>query len=214
MSTRINRIAGIAAIAATTAVVLAGCTFNFGVGDGDGDGDGMMGGNGNGPGNGMMGGSGSGAFSGIDVMFAQMMIPHHQQAVDMSDLALEKSSDPDVLALAKQIRDAQAPEIEQMQGWLDGAGSGSMMGHDPDDMGMGMGGGGMLSESEMDALRAATGTEFDRLYLEGMIDHHEGALRMTQMIVNSDNPEVKALADAIITSQTAEIEYMKQLLAR
>jgi len=146
-----------------------------------------------------------------DIMFALMMIPHHQQAVDMSELALDRSSDPDVRALAEQIRDAQSPEIEQMQGWLDKAGAGSLSDRDISDMGMGMG---MLDDDELAALENATGSEFDRLWLEGMIEHHEGAIRMTRMIRDSDNPEVRSLAEAIVTSQKAEIDRMKQLLGR
>jgi uncharacterized protein (DUF305 family) len=73
---------------------------------------------------------------------------------------------------------------------------------------------GMLSDAEMETLRSATGTEFDRLYLEGMIQHHEGAISMAGMIVESENAEARALADAIITSQTAEIATMTALLGR
>ncbi|WP_448006762.1 DUF305 domain-containing protein [Agromyces bauzanensis] len=209
MFTRRYRAAGVAALALAAALALTGCTFNLGnPGDDDDRGrDDHM------SGQGPMGGGAfdSDEFSPSDIMFAQMMIPHHQQAVDMSDLALERSTDPDVRELAQQIRDAQAPEIEQMQGWLDEAGAGTSMGHDPSDMGMGMGG--MLSDEDMTALENATGSEFDRLWLEGMIEHHEGAIQMTRMIRNSDNTEVRALAEAIVESQTAEIERMEDLLA-
>lgn len=208
MSTRRNRAAVTAALALAAALALTGCTFNLGnPGDDDDRGrDDHM--SGQGP---MGGDSDSEEFSSGDIMFAQMMIPHHQQAVDMSDLALERSTDPDVLELAQQIRDAQAPEIEQMQGWLDVAGAGTSMSHSPADMGMGMGG--MLSDEDMTALENATGAEFDRLYLEGMIEHHEGAIQMTQMIEDSRNAEVRALAEAIVESQTAEIERMEEMLA-
>lgn len=208
MFTRRNRAAVTAALALAAALALTGCTFNLGnPGDDDDRGrDDHM--SGQGP---MGGDSDSDEFSPGDIMFAQMMIPHHQQAVDMSELALERSSDPDVLELAEQIRDAQAPEIEQMQGWLDAAGAGTSMGHSPDDMGMGMGG--MLSDEDMTALENATGAEFDRLYLEGMIEHHEGAIQMTQMIEDSRNAEVRALAEAIVETQTAEIERMEEMLA-
>lgn len=174
-------------------LALTGCTINIG-GTG-GMNDGMMGNN-----------QSASDFSGTDIMFAQMMIPHHQQAVDMSTLAETRSTNPEVLALAKQIKDAQAPEIEQMTSWIEAAGAGMDMGHD-------MGMGGMLSEEQMSALEAAQGTAFDKLYLEGMIAHHEGALQMTNMITNSNNAETKELAANIVTSQTAEIEKMKQMLA-
>jgi uncharacterized protein (DUF305 family) len=209
MFTRRHRAAGMAALALSAGLVLTGCTINLG---NPGNEDDVRGRNDHMSGQGPMGGaSDSGEFSPGDVMFAQMMIPHHQQAVDMSDLALERSTDPDVRELAQQIRDAQAPEIEQMEGWLDAAGAGTSMGHSPSDMGMGMGG--MLSDEDMTDLENATGAEFDRLYLEGMIEHHEGAIQMTHMIEDSQNDEVRALAEAIVESQTAEIERMEEMLA-
>jgi uncharacterized protein (DUF305 family) len=192
--------------AITTTIVLAGCTINIGTPGGAMNESNMMGSS-------NASGSQSSDFSSSDVMFAQMMIPHHQQAVDMSELALTTSSNPEVLALAKQIRDAQAPEIELMNSWIDSAGASSHMGHDMGDMGMdGMGG--MMSDDEMSALKNATGSAFDTLYLEGMIAHHEGALQMVSMIENSNNAEVKKLGDAIVTSQTAEIAQMKTMLGK
>ncbi|WP_281640853.1 DUF305 domain-containing protein, partial [Aurantimicrobium minutum] len=146
------------------------------------------------------------AFSGTDIMFAQMMIPHHQQAVDMSTLAETRSTNPEILALAKQIKDAQAPEIKQMTSWIESSGAGMDMGHD-------MGMGGMLTEEQMTALGKAQGAEFDKLYLEGMIGHHQGALQMAKMIEDSNNAEAKTLAANIVKSQSAEIEKMKQMLA-
>jgi uncharacterized protein (DUF305 family) len=182
-------------IALTSTLALTGCTINYGEPESS---SGM---------GGMMSDENSTEFDAVDVMFAQMMIPHHDQAIEMSDLALERSRDPEILALAQQIKDAQSPEIEQMTGWLESAGAGMTMDHD-------MGMDGMLSDAEMETLRSATGTEFDRLYLEGMIQHHEGAISMAGMIVESENAEARALADAIITSQTAEIATMEALLAR
>ena len=189
------RIAGITAVALAGAISLAGCTINLGGNDSNG----MMDG-------GMMGNNKSAsAFSGTDIMFAQMMIPHHQQAVDMSTLAETRTTNPEVLALAKQIKDAQAPEIKQMTAWIESSGSSTDMGHD-------MGMGGMLTDEQMTALENAQGAAFDKLYLEGMIGHHEGALQMATMIENSSNSEAKELAANIIKSQSAEIEKMKQML--
>ena len=131
------RAAGIAALVITAGIALSGCTINVGSPDDDDRRSGMMG---DSSPDGMMGDSDSAGFSAADIMFAQMMIPHHQQAVEMSELALEKSADPDVLDLAEQIRDAQAPEIELMEGWLTEAGVGMSVGEH--DMGMG----GILSE--------------------------------------------------------------------
>jgi uncharacterized protein (DUF305 family) len=147
----------------------------------------------------------SGTYTDDELMFAQMMIPHHSQAVTMSELALANSSNTEVLALATAIRDAQAPEIAQMQSWLDESDySGTHAGH--------MDMGGMLSDEELAELSSANGSTFDRLFLEGMIAHHEGALDMISMIQNSSNAEVKKLYSNILTSQSAEIEAMKALL--
>ncbi len=159
---------------------------------------------------GMMGGHGHNSNSqmvGSDAMFLQMMIPHHEQAVVMSDLALSISKDADVLKLAKQIKDAQAPEIIKMQGWLTDAGLSEDPGHS-----MGDGMGGMLSDSELSALKVSTGKAFDKLFLAGMIAHHEGAIQMVMMIENSPNSEIKNLGQAIVKSQSAEINLMKELL--
>ncbi len=192
------------ALAVAACVVLSGCTAN--VGSDVERGPWMTGESG--PGSGMW--SDPEGFSRADIMFAQMMIPHHQQAVDMSELAIEKTADPEIRVLATDIRDAQVPEIELMTGWLAEAGTPGRMGPG---VGMGMGMGGMLSEEEMTTLENAIGAEFDRIYLQGMIEHHEGAIQMTHMILNSANPEVKALGEAIVRSQTAEIERMRDMLS-
>lgn len=188
------RLVSVAAVVAFAALAVTGCTINIGSGN-----PAPMGGNG-------MMGNDSTEYGAMDVMFAQMMIPHHQQAVDMGNLAETRASNPEVQALALQIRDEQAPEIEQMKGWLSTAGASGHMGHD-------MGMDGTLSADEFAALEAATGKEFDRLYVAGMIAHHEGAIQMTQMISGSSNAEVRALAEAIVTSQTAQIATLKTLLA-
>lgn len=140
-----------------------------------------------------------------DQMFAVMMIPHHEQAVEMSDLALTRSTNPDVRALAQQIRDAQAPEIEQMRTWTDDD-AGDHMDH------MSGGMSGMLSELQMSDLRTASGTEFDRLFLAGMIEHHQGAIDMADMILKSKNDEVRTLGENIVRTQQAEIDRMRVLL--
>ena len=143
-------------------------------------------------------------YSAQDIMFAEMMIPHHEQAIEMSDIALAKSQNSEVLALATQIKNAQAPEIAQMKTW-GGSHMGSHAGHMMD---------GMLTDEEMRALSVAMGQEFDRLFLEGMIKHHEGAIDMAEMVVESTNQEVSTLANAIITAQKEEIVRMKELLSR
>ncbi len=148
----------------------------------------------------------SSKYSKNEIMFAAMMVPHHEQAVTMSKLALTNTSNPAILDLAKRIKAAQEPEIVQMYTWFDGGYS--MMGHDSHEMG------GMLSEEELAKLETLKDKEFDQMFLTSMIKHHEGAIEMTQMIVNSDNTEVKTLANNIIESQTKEIQEMKDLLAK
>ena len=148
----------------------------------------------------------SSKYSKNEIMFAAMMVPHHEQAVTMSKLALTNTSNPAILDLAKRIKAAQEPEIVQMYTWFDGGYS--MMGHDGHEMG------GMLSEEELAKLETLKDKEFDQMFLTSMIKHHEGAIEMTQMIVNSDNTEVKTLANNIIKSQTKEIQEMKDLLAK
>lgn len=152
-------------------------------------------------------GEGSTRFSSNEIMFAQMMIPHHQQAVDLGTLADTRAQNPDVIALAAQIKAEQAPEIAEMQKWLTEAGS-------PADMGHSMHMDGMLTEAQMAAIEKSTGAEFDRLFLEAMIEHHRGAVDMAKSVTSSSNSRAHDLGHAIHDSQTAQIETLKQLLAK
>lgn len=184
----------LAALALTGAVLLSGCTINVGTsGDADPTGVGQMG--------------------SAEVMFAQMMIPHHEQAVEMSILAETRASDPFVKQLAADIKAAQQPEIDQMAGWLDEWGAPVMDGMDAMSAHGGHGMSGMLSDEELAALEAATGAEFDRLFAEGMIAHHEGAIEMAEPVEDSSDPRVAELAGAIITAQEREIALMREFLA-
>ncbi|MEI7916014.1 MAG: DUF305 domain-containing protein, partial [Mycobacteriaceae bacterium] len=152
-----------------------------------------------------------------DGMFATMMIPHHQQAIEMSDIIVAKQGiDPRVVDLATQIKAAQGPETETMQGWLTAWGMGGMAGMpgmDHGDMG-GVGGmDGMMSPAEMDALKNAQGVDAAKLFLTGMIKHHQSAITMSQdEIKNGKNPDALALATSIIESQQKEIDTMNQIL--
>jgi len=140
------------------------------------------------------------------LMFASMMIPHHAQALVMSDIAIMKSKSQEILQLAAEIKAAQKPEMTKMQSWLDTA-PGYNSGHmDHGNMQ------GMLTGEELDELNSLTGTEFDNAFLRAMIKHHQGALVMTQMISASSDTEVKALGEEIIKAQTAEIELMKTMI--
>ncbi|NUT71332.1 DUF305 domain-containing protein [Pseudarthrobacter sp. C4D7] len=145
-----------------------------------------------------------------DVRFAQMMIPHHSQAVEMSDIILAKSGVPaEVTALATKIKAAQAPEIEQMTGWLKGWNVPTAM---TDHSGHGMTG--MVDDAGIDKLKSATGTDAAKLFLEQMIGHHEGAIDMAQQEISAGNsPEAVKLGHDIVDAQQAEITQMKQLLA-
>ncbi len=147
-------------------------------------------------------------YTGADIMFLQMMIPHHQQAIDISNLAMKSSQDAELLALAKIIARDQAAEIKQMEAWLKDAGASEDMGHSMDGMG------GMLSADELSALQAASGKEFDILWLTGMTDHHDGAIHMTQMIEDARNSEIKAFGEKVIADQSAQIKQMKAMLER
>lgn len=168
-----------------------------------------------------------------DVMFAQHMIPHHQQAIEMSDLVLGKQGiDPRVTELAKQIKAAQGPEIDQMQGWLKQWGmpqmpmQSGMQGHGEMPMPSGSmpmpsggmsgapGTSGMMSQEDMAALQNAQGVEASKLFLTQMITHHEGAITMAQNeIKDGQYPAAVELAKAIVTAQQKEIDTMKGILA-
>ena len=147
--------------------------------------------------------------SGSDAMFFQMMIPHHQQAVDISNLALEKSKDPELLALAKEIRDGQAAEIKQMEKWLTDNGENLTAGHD-----MGHEMGGMLSDEDLSKLNSLSGTAFDIFWLKGMIGHHDGALHMVTMITDSNQADFRSFAGSIDSLQSEQIAQMKKMLVR
>lgn len=152
-----------------------------------------------------------------DVMFAQMMIPHHAQAVEMSTIMLDKEGMPtEVRELAQQIADEQEPEIAEMRGWLDDWGMPEM--GDMSDMGGHAGHGGMdgmLSDEQLDELRAATGDDAVRLFLEQMIAHHEGAIEMGRDVLDDGrHPDVRAFAERMIDAQQAEIDTMREWLAR
>lgn len=156
--------------------------------------------------------------SDADITFAQLMIPHHEQAVQMADIALQRATSPEVTDLATQIKAAQDPEIQQMRGWLQQWGAPEQMdgmdGMDHGDMDMGgQTAGGMMSDEDMGALMDASGADFDRMWLTMMIAHHEGAIEMAEQVkAQSTNPDVTALADAIVAGQTTEIDTMQQLL--
>ncbi|MCO5968470.1 DUF305 domain-containing protein [Actinoallomurus soli] len=144
-----------------------------------------------------------------DVMFAQMMIPHHRQAITMARQAATKASSPEVKKLAAQIQNAQQPEIDEMTGWLKDWGAST-----PAPGGMHMGEG-MMSDQDMKKLDSLSGSAFDKAFLELMIEHHQGAVAMARTEqAKGSNSDAKALAASIIRSQSAEIATMRNLLKR
>ena len=147
----------------------------------------------------------------MDRHFIEEMIPHHDGAIAMAELALEQSKRPEILTLSKEIIEAQKRENEQMRSWYADwfggepsgtSGMGGMMGHGS--MGMSM----MGMEGDLEKLESAS--DFDLEFIAQMIPHHEMAVMMARMLlVSTERPEMKKLADDIITSQSKEIEMMK-----
>ncbi|SCX40495.1 Uncharacterized conserved protein, DUF305 family [Klenkia marina] len=152
-------------------------------------------------------------FNTADVTFAQDMVPHHEQAVEMAKMVPDRSTNPQVLDLAQRIQAAQGPEIDTLNGWLQDWGVAS----DEEDGGhSGMdrsGMGGMMSAEDMFALQDSSGTDFDRMWLQMMLEHHTGAVGMAQTeIADGEDPDAVAMAQDIKTPQSAEITEMEQLL--
>ena len=161
-----------------------------------------------------------------DVAFATDMIQHHAQALSMVDLTVDRTLDPEVQQLADDIREAQGPEIETMSDWLqdwdeeipETMRDHSNAGHDMEGMGDSMDGldsdmPGMMSGDDFDELENAPDSEFQTMWLEMMVEHHEGAVEMAQE--EQDNGQYKPavdLAGAVVETQTAEIDKMKTLL--
>jgi len=157
------------------------------------------------------------SFNEADVSFAQAMIPHHRQALQMAALAKGRTADAQVKDLAGRIEAAQQPEIDTMNAWLTAWGEPTPMPSATSGM-AGMGNGampGMMSNADMGRLMAAKGTPFDKMFLTMMISHHEGAITMAkQETAQGSNADAKALAQKIITDQQTEITTMKGMLAQ
>jgi uncharacterized protein (DUF305 family) len=157
--------------------------------------------------------SGEVSLNKADIEFAQGMIAHHEQAIEMAEIARDPSTgaSPEVVDLATRIQAAQDPEVELMTGWLTAAGESIAMdtsdGHDMSSMD------GMMTADQMDELAATTGAEFDQMWLEMMIAHHQGAISQSETVKSAgSNADVLLLADQIITAQQAEITEMQALL--
>lgn len=148
----------------------------------------------------------------VDTVFAQTMIVHHEGAIEMADLGVEKAASEEVRTLAERISAAQGPEIEQMTSWLEDLGKESspmeeMDGHDGMDMD------GMSQEEAMTELEGLSGIDFDRRFLQLMIAHHQGALTMAEEeIYNGQNRTMLELGKEIKAEQQDEIAEMEEIL--
>ncbi|OLF80707.1 hypothetical protein AWH62_14495 [Maricaulis sp. W15] len=168
-----------------------------------------------------------------DVAFMQHMIVHHGQAVDMGDLIAERTDNRDIALMGDRIARSQASEMEMMRAWLVRRGLPTAMSHAPAGHAMATGHGGhqgahgapsdvplmagMLSPAQMAELAAARGDAFDRLYLTGMIHHHQGAIDMVDRLLadagDGEDPQLSEFLSAVIADQSAEIARMRGLLA-
>jgi uncharacterized protein (DUF305 family) len=192
--------------AASAILLLAGCGS-----------DGMNHGNMESPSPGLSGTNATAIYNDADVMFSQMMIPHHQQAVEMAALAETRAQDPELRQLAAAIKSAQQPEITTMTNWLTAWGKPTIAPSDLAGMGHGGHGGmpGMMSAEEMTQLAAANGIDFDRIFARMMIAHHQGALMMAETeVTDGSNPDAIALAKTILKTQLAEIVTLQQISDR
>ena len=146
-------------------------------------------------------------FNDADVMFLQMMYPHHAQAIDMSKLVPNRSQNQQVISLAQNIEKAQGPEMDRMTGLLESIGKPAPSADPSGHMA------GMMSSEQMTSLEALSGTAFDRMWLQMMIDHHTGAIDMSNTeLKDGINPDAKSMAQAIIGNQQAEIAQMRGML--
>ncbi|MFG1866463.1 DUF305 domain-containing protein [Micromonospora arborensis] len=146
----------------------------------------------------------------MDVWFVRMMIPHHAQALAMAELAPDRAADPDVRALADRIRASQGPEMGMMRGWLQTRGlPAEVQGHDHGTMR------GMQSPEAMRQLAAVRGADFDRLFVQMMTAHHEGAIELaTNLLTVGSDLTLNEFANSVATEQTVEIQRMREVLTR
>ncbi|GLX09280.1 hypothetical protein Misp03_62060 [Microbispora sp. NBRC 16548] len=150
-----------------------------------------------------------------DVRFAEAMIPHHRQALEMAGLAAARTGDPLVTAVADRVADGQRPEIAVMESWLRSLGRTPPPAHDHGTGDHGMSGYGMASEEELTRLRTARGRAFDTLFLTLMIRHHEGAVGMAaQELRRGRDRAMRAMAQDVVSGQQIEIARMRGIQRR
>jgi uncharacterized protein (DUF305 family) len=145
------------------------------------------------------------SIAGVDVVFVDMMIPHHEQALVLADLAFKYAEDSEVLRLAEEIRSVQDVEVDMMRSWYANS---DIVPRSQDHSEMA----GMLSYEQLEALGSLRGREFDIAWLEGMIEHHEGAIDMADMVKFSKTPAVIEFAEHLVVLQQWEIDEMRSLL--
>ncbi|GAA1415247.1 DUF305 domain-containing protein [Streptomyces thermospinosisporus] len=156
-----------------------------------------------------------GAFNDADVTFAQMMIPHHEQALEMAKLADGRASDVESKTLAADIEKAQDPEIQTMKSWLKAWGKPESAEEGMPGMDHESGMSGMMSDEDMQKLETAKSTEFDRMFAEMMTEHHKGAITMAEdEQKNGRNATAKKLAADVVKTQSAEVEKFEKILDR
>ncbi|MEU0341160.1 DUF305 domain-containing protein [Streptomyces bobili] len=201
--------------AAAVGLVAAGALFLSACGDNGDDMSGMEHGSGNSSTSASAAAdAGSTGFNDADVAFAQMMIPHHQQALAMARLADGRASDSEVKEIVAKIEQAQDPEIRTMQGWLKSwnqptAAVGSMPGMDHGS------GDGMMSDGDMEHLKGMKGAEFDKMFADMMIEHHNGAITMAEgEQKNGEYAGAVKMAGAIVEGQSAEVKQLQSILDR
>ncbi|GAA2433416.1 DUF305 domain-containing protein [Streptomyces macrosporus] len=199
-----------AAATVTAAVVLAACGNDASTASHSGHGESSPG---------VSAPASAGEHNAADVSFAQGMIPHHRQAVEMADLAADRAASQEVKELAAEIKKAQQPEIDTLTGWLESWGEdvpaegstdhSAHSGHGSHGMA------GMMSPEQMEELEKSSGTAFDTAFLTLMIEHHKGAVAMAEAEKrNGSHGPAKSLADDVIATQNAEIDTMNRLLGK
>ncbi|MEU0946878.1 DUF305 domain-containing protein [Streptomyces canus] len=157
--------------------------------------------------------SGSTDFNDADVTFAQMMIPHHEQALEMAELADGRASDSEVNDIAAKIEKAQDPEIKTMTGWLKSwnkpTATESMPGMDHGS------GDGMMADADMEHLKSMKGAEFDKMFAEMMVEHHNGAISMAKdEQKNGKNTDAVKMAGDVVEGQSAEVKQLQSIADR
>lgn len=197
---------------AAVGAVTAGALFLTACGDDGDDMSGMDHGSSSSASANAEGGTDSASFNDTDVAFAQMMIPHHEQALEMARMADGRASDTEIKDIAGKIEKAQDPEIKKMNGWLKSWKQPTAM---ESMAGMEQGGDGMMSDGDMDELKAMKGTEFDKMFAQMMIDHHNGAISTAKdEQKNGKSTEAMKMAGDIVKGQSAEVSQLKSILDR